>query len=67
MAKSISLKLLVLKGEWGSKYGFPKIRGTLFGGPYKKDSSIWGAILSSPYFGKLLNMGIQIGYMWDFP
>ena len=31
---------------------FPKIRGTLFGGPYNnKDPTIWGTILGSPIFG----------------
>ena len=32
---------------------FPKIRGTLFGGPQNKDYSILGSILGSPSFGKL--------------
>ena len=36
-----------------SRWGFPKIRGTLFGGPHNKDYSILGSILGSPYFGKL--------------
>ena len=36
-----------------SIWGFPKIRGTLFGGPYNKDYNIWGSILGYPYFGKL--------------
>ena len=36
---------------------FPKIRGTLFGGPYNKDPSIWGTILGSPIFG---NCHIQL-------
>ena len=38
-------------------WGFPKIRGTIWGGPHNKDYSILGAILGStlgsPYFGKL--------------
>ena len=34
----------------GPKWEFPKIRGTLFGGPYK-DPTIQGAILGSPIFG----------------
>ena len=34
-------------------WGFPKIKGTLFGGPHNKDYSIWGSILGSPYFEKL--------------
>ena len=33
--------------------GFPKIRGTLLGGPYNKDCSIFGSILGSFYVGKL--------------
>ena len=37
----------------GSIWGFPEIRGTLFGGPYSKDYSMLGYILGSPYFGKL--------------
>ena len=35
------------------KWGFPKIMGTFLGGPNKKDYSILGSILGSPYFGKL--------------
>ena len=34
--------------------GFPKIRGTLFGGPHNKDYGILESVLGSPYFGKLL-------------
>ena len=30
---------------------FPKIRGTLFWGPYNKDPTVWGTILGSPIFG----------------
>ena len=30
-------------------WGFPTIRGTFLGGPYKKDHSILGSILGSPY------------------
>ena len=30
---------------------FPKIRGTLFWGPYDKDPTISGTILGSPIFG----------------
>ena len=37
----------------GLIWGFPKIRGTLSGGPYNKDYSILGSILGSPHFGKL--------------
>ena len=33
------------------KWDFPKIRGTLFGGPYNKDPTIKGTILGSPMFG----------------
>ena len=32
---------------------FPKIRGTLFGGPHNKDYRILVSILGSPHFGKL--------------
>ena len=38
-------------------WGFPKIRGTFFGGPYDKDHSILESILGSPNFGKLPNEG----------
>ena len=31
-------------------WGFPKIRGTLFRGPYNQDYSIFGSILGSPFF-----------------
>ena len=37
----------------GVIWGFPIIRGTLFGGPHNKDYSILGSILGSLYFGKL--------------
>ena len=30
---------------------FPKIRGTLFWGPYNKDPTIQGTVLGSPIFG----------------
>ena len=33
---------------------FPKIRATLFGGPYIKDYTILGSILGFPYVGQLL-------------
>ena len=45
----------IVQGVYG---GFPKIRGTIFGGPYKKDYSILGSTLGSPYLGKLPN-GLQ--------
>ena len=32
-------------------WGFPKIGGTLFWGPYNKDPTIEGTILGSPIFG----------------
>ena len=32
-----------------------RFKGTLFGGPYKKDSRILGSMLGSPYFGKVLS------------
>ena len=34
--------------------GFPKIRGGPYSGPRNKDYSLWGFILRSPYFGKVL-------------
>ena len=34
-------------------WGFPKIRGTILGGPYNKGYSILGLSLGSPNFGKL--------------
>ena len=34
-----------------SIWEFPKIRGTLFWGPYNKDPSILGTILGTPIFG----------------
>ena len=39
-------------------WGFIKIRGTLFRGPYNKDYSILGSILGFPYFGKLPCWGV---------
>ena len=33
--------------------GFPKIRGTILGGPHNKEYSKLGPILGSPHFGKL--------------
>ena len=33
--------------------GFPKIKGTLYGGPYNKDYSILVSILGSSSLGKL--------------
>ena len=38
------------------KWGFPKIRGTLIGGPRNKDYSILGSILGSPNFGNVPNI-----------
>ena len=38
-------------GSSVQSWEFPKIRGTLFGGPYNKDPTIWGTILGSPIFG----------------
>ena len=31
--------------------GVSENRGTLFGGPYNKDPTMWGTILGSPIFG----------------
>ena len=38
---------------WGS----PRNRATFLGGPHKKDYSIWGSILGSPYLGNY-HMGL---------
>ena len=35
----------------GIMWGFPKIRGTILGGPNNKDYSIWGFILGPPILG----------------
>ena len=35
--------------------GFPKIRGTLFGGPYNEDYIVLSSILGSSHFGKEYN------------
>ena len=37
--------------EHGTAWEFPKIRGTLFWGPYNKDPTIRGTFLGSPIFG----------------
>ena len=52
-------------------WGFPKIRGTLFWGPYHEDPTIQGTILGSPFLGnsqlgvedvrELGNRGISLG------
>ena len=42
-------------------WGFPKIRGTILGGPYNKDHSILGSILGSPYFGEY---HVAFGAVW---
>ena len=34
-----------------SKWDFPKVRGTLFWGPYNKDPTSLSTILGSPIFG----------------
>ena len=34
-------------------WGFPKIGGTLFGGPFSKDATIKGCYIRVPYFRKL--------------
>ena len=44
--------------------GFPKIRGTLLGGPYNKDYSILGSILGSPCFEKLPYKGCAESSRW---
>ena len=42
---------------------FPKIRGTLFGGPYNKDPIIWSTILGSPILETPLSgpLGTSLG------
>ena len=47
--------LLMLQFLPHPKWGFPRIRGTILGGPNNKDCNILGSILVSPYFGKLPN------------
>ena len=42
---------------------FPKIRGTLFWGPYNKDPTIWGTILGPPIFGNS-HRGVYREVMW---
>ena len=44
---------LILTGTFAVsplKWGFPKIRGTLFGGPHNKDYSILGVYIGVPLF-----------------
>ena len=54
-----SLVQKLLKGL-GHMWGFPKIRGTSYGGPDNKDYSILGSILGSPHFGKVPCMCARI-------
>ena len=42
-------------------WGFPKIIGTLFGGPYNKDYNILGSIL-----GTLILGNYHVKFMEDF-
>ena len=51
-----------LSHEKSSIWEFPKIRGTLFGGPYNKDPTIYGTILGSRIFG---SSQIDPGYSAD--
>ena len=47
--------------------GFPKIRGTLVGGPHNKDYRSWGAILKSPSLRKLPYVRLELGalrFIW---
>ena len=41
---------------------FPKIRGTLLGGPYNKDSTIWGTTLLGGPFDLVSRVSIKVGY-----
>ena len=44
---------------------FPKIRGTLFWGPYNNEPTISGTILGSPIFGNShLEFGVEDGVAW---
>ena len=45
--------MLVWRLKSSKTWEFPKIRATFLGGPYIKDSSIFGSILGFFYFGKL--------------
>ena len=45
------------------KWGFPKIRGTLFKGSHNKDYRILGSILGSPCFGKVPNSVIVFHWL----
>ena len=40
-----------LVSSYTCNWEFPKIRGTLFWGPYNQDPTIWGTIFGSPIFG----------------
>ena len=44
---------------WGI-WRFPKIRGTILGGPYNKDYSIWG-----PYWGPLFREAAILGSYYN--
>ena len=54
-------------GVVGVTWGFPKIRGTFFGGPYNTDYSISGSIWGSPYFGKLAHGGAEDDLLMGVP
>ena len=49
----LGYRTIILEGSFKGDMGFPKIRGSFLGGPYKKDYSILGSRLGSPYFGRL--------------
>ena len=63
MALQLSLLEVVLPGGVQiyhmSTWGFPKIRGTLFGVPYNGDYSILGSILGSPILGNYHMSGMR--------
>ena len=47
-------------GKVEKTWEFPKIRDTLFWGPYNKDPTVYGTILGSPIFGNS-----HILQVWD--
>ena len=56
--------VLDLASQGFETWGFPKIRGTILGGPNNKDYSILGCILGSPYFGKLPLLILVLHHSW---
>ena len=52
-AHAVKAPCPIPSSKLGYIWRFPKIRGTLFGGPHSKDYNILGSILESPYLGNL--------------